>query len=101
MPFLWSSQSFQPGGLRESSRWSQTTGTVELKNEHPEGMQEFVYFLAPLRGAINVRARSGGLRFAATSGYFLSTLRVAIMSSSDVRAGDFIVGPFVILGEEA
>jgi len=41
-------------------------------------MQEFADYLAPLQGATDERADPGGLRFAPTSGYFLSTLRVVI-----------------------
>ncbi len=44
-------------------------------------MQELFHFLAPLRGAIDALLRSGGLRFAPTSGYFLTTLRVVILRS--------------------
>ena len=66
---------FQPEGLRDSSRWSQTTGRQGKEFGHPEGMQE-LFYLAPLQGAIDTRSQSGGLRFAPTSGYFLPTLRV-------------------------
>jgi hypothetical protein len=47
----------------------------------PEGCESscvsFGEELAPLQGANRLNPRPGGLRFAATSGYFLTTLRVA------------------------
>lgn len=53
------------------------------KDLHPEGVHESqiespasLYHLAPRRGA-DVPALTGGLRFAATTGYFLAALRAA------------------------
>jgi hypothetical protein len=53
-------------------------------------MQELVYFLAPLRGVQLMHVPNPeGLRFAATSGYFLSTLRV--VTQPNVARQDFEV----------
>ena len=48
-------------------------------------MQEFADYLAPLQGATIERADPGGLRFASTSGYFLSTLRVVVPGGAELN----------------
>jgi len=66
-------QKYQPEGLSDSSRWSQQSGDhreTRVKEEHPgKGARKTV---APRRGAIQQLLFPGGLRFAATTGYFRS-----------------------------
>src|SRR5688572_3327269 len=65
----------QPEGLADSSRWSQRSEdhrtTTEMTPD-PEGVSEI---LALLRSADKRWLRSGGLRCAATTGYYLAALR--------------------------
>src|ERR1700681_2462198 len=63
----------QPGGLPESSRWSQTTGLIRQMEGTPEGCKRDA--LAPLAGCESSRRGSGGLRCAATTSYYLAALR--------------------------
>jgi hypothetical protein len=68
----------QPEGLGESSRWSKRSvdhrePLVEL---HPE--RGATDFLAPILGACHFLPLSGGLRYAATTGYFLAAFQAAV-----------------------
>src|SRR6185312_14350874 len=73
----------QPGGLADSSRWLKRSENHRNRLEkilHHEVVPEFPSqpsHLAPRRGAVISTRLTGGLRFAATTGYFLPTLRVA------------------------
>src|SRR6266550_4556443 len=65
-------------GVKDSSRWSQlakTTGQGARGRSHPGGVSPFVWHPAGARTRIH--PVTGGLRFATTSGYSLSTFRVA------------------------
>src|SRR5438034_1456116 len=73
-------QRMQPEGLRESSRWSQTTGQRCQRVRTLEGCQ---ILTVPQRsrtppGCNFSLLATGGLRDAPTTGYFLSTLRVEV-----------------------
>jgi len=48
-----------------------------------KGCKEFEDYLAPLQGCNQRTRRSGGLRFAPTSGYFLTSLRVVIPGGAE------------------
>ncbi|MEP6912098.1 MAG: hypothetical protein ABI923_05050, partial [bacterium] len=66
----------QPGGLRESSRRSKRS--VDLRNtvdgcSHSEGVPAL--FWHPSRVRNNFPLSTGGLRYASTTGYYLSRLR--------------------------
>ena len=65
----------QPEGLADSSRWSKRSAdhrkTIEMIPD-PERVSEV---LAPLRGAGKLCLLSGGLRCAATTGYYLPALQ--------------------------
>jgi len=69
----------QPVRLRDSSRWLKRSVKPldhdRLIKRTLKGCKKIV--LAPLQGAHDDYQFTGGLRFAATSGYYLATLRVA------------------------
>jgi len=72
----------QPGGLRESSRWSKRSEDHRLgqaRRWHPDGVpdekRKQSSLLAPLRGCNFFLICSGGFRFAATTGYCLPALQ--------------------------
>src|SRR6266850_1682271 len=70
-------QKYQPEGLPDSSRWSKHSGDhrpTRAKEGHPGRVLEKRWHPAGVRYTTN--CFSGGLRFAATTGYFLLTLRV-------------------------
>src|SRR6185503_325195 len=74
----------QPGGLTDSSRWLKRSENHRKKSEKSctqEGCENLkgLSHLAPRRGAVFLPASTGGLRFAATTGYFLATLWVATL----------------------
>jgi hypothetical protein len=52
---------------------AQTTGKPPAISPHPAGVQES--FLATLRVAEIFRVSTGGLRYASTTGYYLSALQ--------------------------
>ena len=71
----------QPGGLRESSRRSKRS--VDLRNtvdncSHSEGVP--ARFWHPSRVLNNFPLSTGGLRYASTTGYYLSRLRRGVSS---------------------
>jgi hypothetical protein len=66
---------FQPEGLSDSSRWSQRSG------DHRKGVPTWSVprrgasvFLTPVPG-VELFKLSGGLRYAATTGYYLTALQ--------------------------
>jgi len=74
----------QPSGLPESSRWSQRSEDHRLKRENngtPTGCQMGGYARdshrnsRTLPGCKSFLIRSGGFRFASTTGYCLAALR--------------------------
>jgi hypothetical protein len=69
----------QPEGLSDSSRWSQRSAdhrtTIENNSTPGTGVRKTV---APLRGTEQGTLLSGGLRYAATTGYYLTALQAKI-----------------------
>jgi hypothetical protein len=52
---------------------AQTTGNQRSRSLHPEGVPPVS--LTPFQGVRHFRLMSGGLRFAATTGYYLTALQ--------------------------
>jgi hypothetical protein len=67
-------ESMQPEGLRESSRWSKTTGERCKRVRTLEGCQTVPHSRTP-PGCNFAFLFAGGLRDASTTGYSLSPLR--------------------------
>src|SRR5260370_12366894 len=66
----------QPGGLQDSSRWSQTTGKSSNNRRHPERVRDLMDSVRARAGTPSgcepLTSFTGGLRFAPTSGYFVN-----------------------------
>ena len=71
---------------------------------HPGGVQHPVFGLAPLQGANHSSFLSGGLRFAATTGYYLAALQAGLLEVQlNQFGGNFeqaeMVKAFIVSGE--
>jgi hypothetical protein len=63
---------FQPEGLSESSRWSQRSADHRMSDGNDPDPERVSEIVAPLRGADGCSPISGGLRYAPTTGYYLT-----------------------------